>query len=537
MTLLLRFLQPIWRWIFGFFISLAISNAVMWLLRYSISELTEKFSKEIEIFIHDFNQYILETIINVDVFLDNIVAQVFERIDLNITEIEAWFALELADAGTAISNAVSGSVFLNWVEKITQSTVDSAGKVIKAGVQTIIDTVLPKITDLETLIGNVNSRIAPMENDIYEKVTIFRENLIESVQEQVNQINDKLTALLSTINILTDSCNANLNIMEQRMDTACTELGNHSQTLDARKTACLNAIRPILQNNNIPDIRAIFKPQLIVDVPDELYMDFSRFRVDAPDIDEDYFYADITLPPNNFQLNLDPYLPDLAALGETLSAIQANLENPGQVVVDYIDTYLPALLSGNLRTRIKNTLIIILTQSLQDKLKGFNTYFDEQILNIRQMKEDNKQTIITKRIEITKEIQAFEQAQYDKVKPLLNPAIQTLIDDLSTGIVEDGDENETLINIDDVLPDTQDIDHILERFDATILANPEPNISDSAKWSVADMYRLLCNYFHRSERVALLVTLLNQDLNLNTDKLHELQSKFAYTPGEFQNYV
>ena len=174
---------------------------------------------------------------------------------------------------------------------------------------------------------------------------------------------------------------------------------------------------------------------------------------------------------------------------------------------------------------------------MQDKLENFNSYFDEHILNISQMKETAKQTIVTKRIEITDAIQEFEQSQHDLIEPLLDPTIQDLIDDLSSGIAEDQENDETIINIDEVLPDTQEIDHILEKFDTRIKANPGPNISDSKKWSVADMYRILCNYFSRSERVALLVILFDQDLDLRMEKLQELQDKFVYEPGDFQYYV
>ena len=102
----------------------------------------------------------------------------------------------------------------------------------------------------------------------------------------------------------------------------------------------------------------------MVPIPDELNMDFGQYRIDPPIIDRDYYYSDITLSPYNLQLDFTPFKPDFTALAEKVSAMQTIMENAGQTTANYIDEHLPGFLSGDLKTRIKDSLIISLDGNL-----------------------------------------------------------------------------------------------------------------------------------------------------------------------------
>ena len=252
MTFLLKFLEPVWLYIFWFFVSLAISNAITWLLRYSLDELTETFRAEIESFIRSANQYVLNTIVKTDDLLDDIVEQIFTKLEKQITAIEEWFSLALADAGTAINEVLSGSSFLNFVEEITQFIVDAAGNVVKAGVLLVVDDVIVKITELEAMLQGIQPKITAMENYIYGQIINFTVNLLDSAQEQVNQVNDRLSMLWAVLNNSISFCNNSIDTMAQSMNTACTALEDYNTSLESKKTQCLDEIRALLQGQNNP---------------------------------------------------------------------------------------------------------------------------------------------------------------------------------------------------------------------------------------------------------------------------------------------
>ncbi len=71
-TTIANLLKPVWKWLFGFIVSLIISNAVLWLLRYSASNYVQIFNDEITRFIKEKNQQLLDQIFNVGDFLNEI---------------------------------------------------------------------------------------------------------------------------------------------------------------------------------------------------------------------------------------------------------------------------------------------------------------------------------------------------------------------------------------------------------------------------------------------------------------------------------
>ncbi len=524
---IIKLLKPIWKWVLGFTISLIISNVLAWILQHASIKLIDKFDDSITKFIKEKNNFILTTIFNINDFLNNATTPIFTYLDNVCADLETWIVNQLEASGSFIESAISNSSFISKIEEITQNTVNSAGTFIFNTSTTIINNI--SLESLKNKVNDALNQLDDLELYIFEQITIFYENLLNEVQNKMNQLSNMMTAFEFTTNNTVSFCNNSIDQMISNMDNVCDELDNYNINLEQRKIDALHAIENNSDNNSDNNtIRDILKNILFAPVPDALNMDFAQYRISPPDIDRTQYYANFALPPNNSNIDITGYLPDFSAMNTELTNIITMLENINQDMLDAIESGLPAILKGSLEAGIKNLIFVVLLEALYQKKTEIMIGIDTKIMEILSKENEYKQNIISIKNNIVTALQSFEQSQYQAIKILLDSETEEIIQDLDNGIVEHEDEN--IINIDDILPDTTSIDHIIEKFNKNISANEQANITNSAKWTSADIYRLLCNHFWRSERVALIAHLFSQDLNINREKLKELQVK--WTPPE-----
>ncbi len=531
-----KLLKPVWKWLFRFIISLIISNAVLWLLRYSASSYVQKFHDEIVQFVKEKNKKVLDQIFNVGDFLNEIMDAVFQMGSEMVLALEAWIDDGIKYTTGLVDQVLACIPFTKRIEQIVQDCMDDLSILIQNQAISIVNTFFAgPVIDLNTLISTAKFRIDALEVEIAMYLMETWLAIVSPVQTGITTTYEKVLSLSESLNGLVSFCNGSIDTMENAMASACNQLDYYNLTLEEQKANLLWMIEQELNENqtggtgvNLQCIRQELENKLLIIEPDGLNIDFSRFRTDPPQIDPDEYLCKVQMIENTFAFDMSTFLPDFDGMSTHLSTIHTKLSNLEKSLITALDGSLPGILKGNMEGKIRDLLFIALMETLKQKKINLSTYLQEKSTALATEKEARKQEIIRKKDEIITNIQTFETETIDSIQVFLDPSVKQLIKDLEAGIA--GNEDISAVNIDNVLPDTTDIDSIITTFDANIHANQSPNITDSVKWTPADIYRILKHNFTKSDRVPLLVHLFSQDLNINAEKLKELQLKWIPKP-------
>ena len=531
-----KLLKPVWKWLFRFIISLIISNAVLWLLRYSASSYVEKFHDEITRFVKEKNKKVLDQIFNVGDFLNEIMAAVFQIGSAMVLALEKWIDDNIKYTTGLVDQVLACIPFTERIEQIVQDCMDDISILIQNQASNIVNTFFAgPVIDLNTLISTAKLRIDALEVEIAMYLMETWLAIVSPVQTGISTAYEKVLSLSESLNGLVSFCNGSIDTMENAMTSACNQLNFYNLTMEEQKANLLWMIEQELNKNqpggtgaNLQCIRQELENKLLISEPGGLNIDFSQFRTDPPQIDPDEYLCKVQMIGNTFTFDMSTFLPDFDGMSTHLSTIHTKLSNLEESFITALDASLPGILKGNMEGKIRDLLFIALVETLKQKKINLSTYLQEKSTALATEKEARKQEIIQKKDEIITNIQTFETETIDSIQVFLDPSVKQLIKDLEAGIA--GNEDISAVNIDNVLPDTTDIDSIITTFDANIHANETPNMTDSVKWTPADIYRILKHNFTKSDRVPLLVHLFSQDLNINAEKLEELQLKWIPKP-------
>ncbi|SLM27833.1 hypothetical protein MTBBW1_1150006 [Desulfamplus magnetovallimortis] len=524
-------LKPVWKWIFRFVIGLIISNMILWLLRYRTSEAINRFKDDITAFIKQKNQEILQNIFKVSEFLTELLMKAFEMMNDLIALVESGIDSLLTASNDFVELVINKIPFTDRIEDIVQGVVNRVSTFLFDTTSDIVNLFYPdSLTALQDMVENTKTRLTEAKNAINESLAAFQNDLLTAIQNKITVVNNKFTLLTGDINSLASFCNSSIDAMQNAMIAACNEIDLYNDNLETNKTTSIVLIENEINTAatqqravNTTFVRQNLESLLLIPSPDAMALDFSQYRTDPPTIVTEDYLINIEMPENHFSFDLMAYCPDIPAMEQHLNNINKALDDIKLNLLNRIEENLPFILKGEIESKIKNIIFIVLTEALLKKKEEITAYILEKTNSISTAKEDRKQAIISKKEEIVQALKDIETAFYDAIEPMLDPAVQELINSLSDGIVQN--EDETTVNIDNILPSTVDIDRIIATF-PNIQANAGPNISDSVKWTPADMYRVLKHSFSKSERISLIVYLFEQDLNLNTQKIEELQLKW-----------
>ncbi|SMC69503.1 hypothetical protein SAMN02746065_107155 [Desulfocicer vacuolatum DSM 3385] len=531
-----KLLKPVWKWLFRFIISLIISNAVLWLLRYSASGYVQKFHDEIVQFVKEKNKKVLDQIFNVGDFLNEIMDTVFQMGSEMVLTLEALIDDSIKYTTGLVDQVLACIPFTERIEQIVQDCMDDISILIQNQATGIVNTFFAgPVIDLNTLISTAKLRIDALEVEIAMYLMETWLAIVSPVQTGITTAYEKVLSLSESLNGLVSFCNGSIDTMENAMTSACNQLDYYNLTLEEQKADLLWMIEQELNENqtggtgaNLQCIRQELENKLLISEPGGLNIDFSRFRTDPPQIDPDEYLCKVQMIENTFTFDMNTFLPDFDDMITHLSTIHTKLSELEKSLITALDDSLPGILKGNMEGKIRDLLFIALVETLKRKKINVSTYLQEKSTALTTEKEARKQEIIQKKDEIITNIQTFETETIDSIQVFLDPSVNQLIKDLEAGIASN--EDISAVNIDNVLPDTTDIDSIITTFDANIHANETPNITDSVKWTPADIYRILKHNFTKSDRVPLLVHLFSQDLKINAEKLKELQLKWIPKP-------
>ena len=539
LSLVNKILKPVWNWTYKFLVSLAIAEAIRWLLQWSAADAIERIKDKVSTFFGEQASHVVKDIMNIDDVLNGIFTAAFNGMD---TLIEA-IAGEIEDAMVAsagwIETIISKISFAQAIDEMVSGGMTTVSQFIFDQASTVVSTLFPVETFVlfDVALQNASHKLDALELAAMDALTAFWDAAIENITASMGQINALFSTLQGTVNGTVNFCNTSIDTLKAHMDEACTAIDAYNDTA-ARQQKIDTAILFIdgyiqgadpatgLTAADLQAIQSELETAFVLPVPSGLTIDFSAYRIDPPTINSDEYKAHIEIPPNVFTFDMSPYLPDIQGKRDKLSAMTDNLASFRNDLLLKIDESVPGLLKPGLNERILDLLMISATQALLSFKQDILDDIQEKRNEITQIKSDRKQTIVDEKLRIVDALKTFERETTALIKPLLDPVVDEIIDELDEGILTT-DEG-TTVNIDDIMPDTSELDRIIARFDSNIEANESPNIGHAKKFTPSDMLRILCNHFYRYERAALIVLLLQQDCNINRDKIEELQ--LTWTP-------
>ncbi len=534
-------LKPVWRWVFRFLVSLAITEAIRWLLQWSISDAVEKIKDKVSTFFGEQAGHVVKDIIKIDDVLNGIFTAAFDGMDALIDAIAGEIENAMVASAGSIETIISKISFTQAIDEMVTDGMATVSQFIFDQATTIVSTLFPVETFVlfDVALQNASHKLDALEAAAMDALTAFWDATIENITASMGQINALFSTLQSTVNGTANFCNASIDTLKAHMNEACAAMDAYNdaaarqQKIDAATLFIDGRIQGAdpatgLTTADLQAIQSHLEAAFILPTPSDLTIDFSAYRIDPPTINADEYKAHIDIPPNVFTFDMSPYLPDIQGKREKLSAMTDNLANFRNDLLLKIDESVPGLLKPGLEEKIKALMAIAATEALLSIKQDILDDIREKRNEITQIKSDRKQTIVDEKLRIVDALKTFERDTTVLIKPLLDPVVQEIIEELDDGILTT-DEG-TTVNIDDIMPDTSELDRIIARFDSNIEANESPNIGHAKKWTTSDMLRILCNHFYRYERAALIVLLLQQDCNINRDKIEELQ--LTWTPPD-----
>jgi len=509
---IINFLKPVFKWIFRFIISIIISNIVMWLLRYSLSSFIEKFETKITNWLNEKTTYITNNILKLNEWLNEISNTIFNKVDEYINDVEEYILEQLNNIEAAVDEIIPD---INTSE-LAQDILNQVSSTIADAVEQVVSII--NLESIKNLIADAVNQADSFKQDAKAKAVQFWDSLISPVQAQITLADNLFFTAVETINTPVESCNSSINEIQSSLVAGCNELENYNNSLENKKSAVLNLIASggQITQEQIENI-------LEISTPSALTLNFGQYRTNPPEFDRKDYLLNLTLQPFE-ELNIidfSSFLSNLTAVNTQWQNISAELNTLAQDALQRVESALSILdIKGTLEDKIKNLIVIALAQAVYQLKTDLLNKVDSKIQAVQTAKEEDKQEIVNDKQAVVEALKEYEQSLYDKIEPILSPTVQEMIQDLSEGINKD--ENEIQVNIDDILPDTTELDHILETF-PNLNADAAPNISDSKIFTIGDIYRILCSYFSRSERAALILLLFEQDLHLNESKIEQLQ--------------
>lgn len=229
--------------------------------------------------------------------------------------------------------------------------------------------------------------------------------------------------------------------------------------------------------------------------------------------------ADLLTPPSAEDNLIRIELKTLDGLVEEITAMATRIEELPASVRESFEAGLPGILKTGFEAHIRNLFIVAMARVLLTKRKAISDAFDRKVSGVAAKKEEIKQSIIEMKQEVIASLDELERKLASDMPDILKPALIKGIEKLYDHQTEM--EDAVMINIDKFVPDTSAIDHLIETF-PDIKANPQPNIKDSRCFEVQDIYRILCNNCSRTERIALIVHLAGQDLDIGLSEMYSI---------------
>lgn len=487
-------------WLIKFIVKYLIIQIILIIIAYFAADLIHKLTEKIAEKIKENNNFILQNIFNIEDMLFRLQHNVYELLIRIWTELKEKIEAALdAFLPEKLEVIIKMMNLAAWIDTIISDIIEESKRIVYESVFTFTSPIANKLWDIINLINRIEYRIETETRKIYDGV-------VQSVQTQVDAFNAKIMNLFNQINSMVDFFNQS--IFEIR-----AAIENNNGEIPQKNTQLISWI---LANKDSADFESDLSGKL-----DEIYtpihIEWDKYVYTlTPDVNE--YILQIEFPP--FSFDISTLIPEIGQLRMELNQIRELLNNLPSDAADRFISLFPDFFKPILANRIRQILIIAITNALLLKKQEVEAFFSDFQGQLLKEMEEGKQKIIAETKEIIRKIEEFELNLVAKLPEILKPQLQKAVETLEKLIIEK--QNEVIVNVDKYITDTSEVDHLLESFPKHLKAKPSPNKFDTADWTIQDMYRMLVNYFTREERIALITYLFSQDVEVSDADLASL---------------
>ncbi len=253
-----------------------------------------------------------------------------------------------------------------------------------------------------------------------------------------------------------------------------------------------------------------------------LDIDYDQYRLSL--VTPGAFEFNPTMP--EWQIDLAPARACLIAFETKIQSLNDDLTSIPQTLQDNFINRFPQAFRSELIGEIKSLIVLAMTQLFIQKKEAIMAHISGVKTDLKTHQSDIQLKIMEKAREIIGNIEAVELKVVKKVPDLLTPTIERYVEKVTTAIEKARDEiSYEDVNIIDFIPDLEKIEPIMATFEDIDRFQHQKPGKDSPlkhKFTIQDVYRLLCNNFFRFERMAILFALAPGDLQVKTSDIVDL---------------
>ena len=421
--------------------------------------------------------------------------------------------------------AVLGKIDLDaWFAGLVGGLARSIGLKVHSAVYAGCDAARSAFYPLLFRYQDLLATLDAVDQSITGEVQAIYNRFFNAALSQVDAYNNAVSNAFDAINGLGDRLNASIDGIKAHVDaqTAAVAAQQASIELDILAMASFLESQTIAGPMNDQEARALAQSAVNYlstgPIPDHLTgIDFEALRIHAPALDNLIF--DFQMPEFEAlsQYNLDFILDHINAMCAMTATITQALD--GIAPTEGLDSGFLASLQADASTRLKQFLGIALMTALLAKRDAMLLAVDAFQTDIGAQRQETSREIVDKSRNIKTEVADLETETIDNLPALMQPATDKYMAELESQLVTV--EDKVIVNIDHIA-DTTEVDHLIEAFPSNIKAHADPNGTDSIKFQIGDIYRLLCDYFDRASRIALMVHLAEQDITGNLEDIIKL---------------
>ena len=525
MPLIISLLLTVLRILGKFLIKLFWGQLIALFAMYAAAWIVKYYAEEIKNLVISFNEGVVSRIFEAESILiafrqrmadavATLIASFKERIN---TLMNAWSGEEMA--------AVLGKIDLDaWFAGLVGGLARSIGEKVHTAVYAGCDAARSAFYPLFFRYQELLATLDAVDQSIINETQAIYNRFFNAVSSQIETYNNAVASAFDAINGLADSLNASIDGIKTHVDAQAAAVAAQQANINAD----ILAMRFFLEAQTITgpmndqEARALAQNAISYlstgPIPDHLTgIDFEALRIHAPALDNLTF--DFQMPEFEAlsQYNLDFILDHINAMCAMTSEITQALD--GIAPTEGLDSGFLASLQADASTQLKQFLGIALMAALLAKRDAMLQAVDAFQADIGTQRQEISDEIVDKSRNIKTEVADFETETINNLPALMQPATDKFMAELESQMVTVKDK--VIVNIDNIA-DTTDVDHLIETFPANIKAHADPNGKDSAKFQIGDIYRLLCDYFDRGSRIALMVHLAEQDITGNLEDLIKL---------------
>jgi len=513
MPVLLGFIRAALRVILKWVIRFLIAQIIAWILLKTVAWLVEKYKKQIKDLITEFHNDILDDVFDLNLLLTNTQDEIYTALD------------SIIDQFTAKVDAIIDSVlpeqfdsllvnigFEGWLANISEEIAINAGQTAASVVETAIQPLITLADEIEIKVNVLVADIESLNNIINDDVQEYYDGFNQTVIDYTAAYNTNFAGLITNIHDLPNQLNIQINSIHTGFDTQEQALNQQQAAVDmaiGNMEAYLETAIPL--NAVITDAASIAGnaancfDDLAIDIHP---INFEKYPISLPDVS--VLLIEITPPEFDLHYNIQFLSTGLSTVAAKLQQITTNLNAlPGNIRNSF-DGLFPDYLQNNTRDKIQILFQIALIRMIKNKrIAILNEIADAQNRLIAKRSED-AQRIVDKTQAVKDDIAAYEAQLVDRLPDIIQPVADQYLDEVEGQIVQL--EDEIMVNIDQIADDILGIDHLVASFPAAIIPRVNFNKTDSVLFHINDIYRLLCNYFDRADRIALIAYLAQFDI-------------------------